>query len=607
VKQEEGDSLRRQRDITVKYCNKHNLQLVDDEQYTFLDRAKSAYRGKNLTDKAELRRFLDLVEDGAIPVGSYLIVESLDRLSRQHPRKALPWFLALLDAGINIVSINDNKVYTGEAEELDLIVSIMEMSRSFRESDNKSIRVSERWREKQKDADKDHKPMGATRPAWLDPVYREEDLKNPKKKPTHYVINEEKADIVRQIFRWTLGGYGREVIAKKLNEAGVPAFRTKNGWGGSSVAQILKSPTVLGIYQPYRGKGKERVPVGEPIKGLYKPIIDEETYYAAQDATDSRFRERSTKHPPNFNVWQKLLKCTSCHASMNYYTKGAKQPPSLRCYEAGKGKCKAKAIRVDRSEEAFKQLLTKVNSLALVQSDARSIQTQLSEVQGRISEQQRLITESQELLRTRNSPSILGMIADADDEIARLTERQLGLEKALATDAITNKEDFFARLDLTSYEGRARANELLKRLDILVMASKVNDTITYVVYKKELRILRMTDTGVGIPIEVRPYSADAAVAMYRQGETDELYYSPGFNRRLKKPGEPKEVATPSTDGPDWANYDETLPDEAYDLLDEKGNPVFSADTYRDEYSIPDENGNFPQYEEEDRRLHAPDD
>ncbi|MFX9923537.1 recombinase family protein, partial [Acinetobacter baumannii] len=64
-------------------------------------------------------------------------------------------------------------------------------------------------------------------------MYRDEDQGNAKKKPTHYVIDKDKASIVRQIFQWTLDGYGREVIARKLNEAGVPAFRTEKGWGGS--------------------------------------------------------------------------------------------------------------------------------------------------------------------------------------------------------------------------------------------------------------------------------------------------------------------------------------------------------------------------------------
>jgi DNA invertase Pin-like site-specific DNA recombinase len=535
AKQNEAGSLKRQKDIAVAYCEKHELQLVDDDAYTFLDKAKSAFRGKNATDdKAELRRFLDLVEAGSIPAGSYLIVESLDRLSRQHPREALPRFLDLLNAGISIVSCNDDKLYkAGKVEELDLIVSIMEMSRSFRESDNKSIRVGKAWRDKQEEARNELKPMGATKPAWLDAVYRDEDRDKPKKKPSHYVINEEKARIVRDIFQWTLDGYGREAIAKRLNEARIPSFKGKT-WGGSSVAQILKSPTVLGIYQPYTGKGKDRVKLGEPITGLYERIIDDKTFYEAQNATTERFKTGAKKQSRQYNVWQRILKCTRCHSSLNVYSKGAKQPPYLRCYEAGKGNCDARAIRLDRADEVFKHLLTKVNSLALVQSDARSLQMQLSEVRGRIAEQQRMRAETLEFLRSRPSQTLRAEVANADDEIARLEGREVALEKALAADRITNKEDFFARLDLVSREGRARANELLKRLGVLVTAFKgEDDSITYQVSKKGLKVLMILDDGK--KIEPVSYSQDVTEAMFVQGEIreDELEVNVGFNRRFK--------------------------------------------------------------------------
>lgn len=565
VQQNEAGSLKRQKDIAVEYCEKHGLQLVEDEQYTFLDRATSAFRGKNATDdKAELKRFLALVENKAIPVGSYLIVESLDRLSRQHPREALPRFLDLLNAGISIVSCNDDKLYqAGKVDELDLIVSIMEMSRSFRESDNKSIRVGKAWRHKQEAARDDLKPMGATRPGWLDAVYDPND-KNPKKKPTHYVINEDKAKTVRDIFQWTIDGYGRDTIARMLNEAGIDAFRVKT-WGGSSVAQIIKSPTVLGLYQPYKGKGKDRVKMGEPIKGLYDPIIDEQTFYAANQAMTARYRDRATKTTPYYNLWSKLLICESCHAALNLYSKGKDKRRYLQCYEARKRVCTARAIRVEQAEEAFRQLLTKVNSLSLVRSDARSLEAQLNEVQGRLNEQQSILAEHLEFLRTKRSGSIQGLVVECETEIERLQQRKDELEQALAMDRITNKEDFFARVDLVSYEGRARANQLLKRLGIMVTALRTDDAIRYTAYRKDLRILTMTDADADDEIQVTPHSGDVAEAQYRQGEitADDLFVNGSFNRKLKKPGK-QPVVQPSTDGPNWGSLDLPLYEQDYE-------------------------------------------
>jgi hypothetical protein len=59
-----------------------------DTDLTFNDLGVSAYRGKN-AEAGRLADFLVAVEDGIVPRGSYLLVESLDRISRQAARKAL--------------------------------------------------------------------------------------------------------------------------------------------------------------------------------------------------------------------------------------------------------------------------------------------------------------------------------------------------------------------------------------------------------------------------------------------------------------------------------------------------------------------------------------
>lgn len=256
--------------------------------------------------------------------------------------------------------------------------------------------------------------------------------------------------------------------------------------------------------------------------------------------------------------------------------------------------------------------LTKLisNRSRAVRSDARSIEAQLNEVLGRLNEQQDILAGHLNFLRTNRSSAIQGLVVECEANIGQLQQRKDELEQSLAMDRITNKEDFFARLDLVSYEGRARANQLLKRLGIIVTAIRTDNAIEYMIYRNELKILKMVHSDGDAEPKVTPYSGEIAEIQLRQGEItkDDLFVSPGFNRRLKKPGTVKPVANRSTEsGPDWGSYDETLPDEAYDLVDEKGNPVFSSDTYRDEYSIPDENGNFPQYEDEGEVLYAPDD
>jgi DNA invertase Pin-like site-specific DNA recombinase len=536
-KQEEGHSLKRQLAIAVDYCQKHDLRLVDDAEYSFLDTAKSAYHGKNVSDTGELKRFYDLVEAKAIPKGSYLIVESLDRLSRQHPREALPRFMDLLNADINIVSVNDGRVYTKEFNQLDLIVSIMEMSRAHSESAHKSTRVGLAWRDKQEDA-RSGKPLGATKPAWLEAIYREEDKDNPKKKPTHYTINEEKAEIVRNIFQMAIDGHGREVIARKLNEAGIPSFKGRT-WGGSSVAQIIKSQTTIGIYQPMSGKGKERKPVGDPILNLYPSIIEESTYYAANEAIRERFRGRVTKQGDWMNLWQKIAKCSFCGSALHVASKGKQNRKYYQCREARKGKCEGKAVRLDRSEEVFKRLLAKVNSLSLVQSNAHTLSAQLQEVEGRIAEQQTAVSKHLDFLRTNQSRAIQMLVVECEGEIAKLEQKRAELEQALATDRIDNTEDFFSRLDLTSPEGRARANGLLKRLKILVHFDPANHH--YMVEQDGTRIFDVLDRPTH-GLQFFPATTDLSATIQRQDgkfmptlATDPEYIQPDDAEGWEKP------------------------------------------------------------------------
>jgi DNA invertase Pin-like site-specific DNA recombinase len=74
-----GVGLQRQLDLSRKYAKDHDLDLVDE---SFQDLGVSAYHGDNLVE-GKLGAFLDAVKDGTIERGSYLLVESLDRISRQ--------------------------------------------------------------------------------------------------------------------------------------------------------------------------------------------------------------------------------------------------------------------------------------------------------------------------------------------------------------------------------------------------------------------------------------------------------------------------------------------------------------------------------------------
>ena len=78
--QAKGDSYRRQIALAEDYAKAKSLEL--DKSLTFQDLGVSAFTGKN-RKKGALRAFLDAVEEEIISAGSFLLVESLDRVSRE--------------------------------------------------------------------------------------------------------------------------------------------------------------------------------------------------------------------------------------------------------------------------------------------------------------------------------------------------------------------------------------------------------------------------------------------------------------------------------------------------------------------------------------------
>src|SRR6266702_3132134 len=76
--QSKGDSYRRQSKLAKDYVDRHGLVL--DDKLSFNDLGVSAFRGLNSV-AGRLGAFREAVRVGLVPRGSYLLVESLDRIS----------------------------------------------------------------------------------------------------------------------------------------------------------------------------------------------------------------------------------------------------------------------------------------------------------------------------------------------------------------------------------------------------------------------------------------------------------------------------------------------------------------------------------------------
>ncbi|MEX6048547.1 recombinase family protein [Enterobacter hormaechei] len=139
VKQREGNSLERQQDTALKIAARYNLEL---DTTAFHDLGMSAFKGKN-AHEGKLSEFIKQIGT-KVPVGSWLVVENLDRISRDDAWTALDIFKNILSKGIVVVTGMDEKVYKYadvKNNPTDLIISLLMFTRAHDESLTKKNRV----------------------------------------------------------------------------------------------------------------------------------------------------------------------------------------------------------------------------------------------------------------------------------------------------------------------------------------------------------------------------------------------------------------------------------------------------------------------------------
>jgi len=148
-----GDSLRRQLEASKNYALQNNLELVESiDGIPLKDIGVSAFKGENIK-KGALSLFLNLLEEQRIESNSILLIESLDRLSRETITNAFTQFISILNSGIEIVTLLDGQTYTKEKidkEPSSLYISLAVMFRANSESDIKSKRLHASWDVKQR-------------------------------------------------------------------------------------------------------------------------------------------------------------------------------------------------------------------------------------------------------------------------------------------------------------------------------------------------------------------------------------------------------------------------------------------------------------------------
>lgn len=328
-KQTTGVGLDRQLDNALAYCKSNNLEVADVQQDV-----ASAFHAKHLD--GHLGAFLQAVKDNLVEVPSALVVESLDRLGRDHTLNALSRFIDIVKAGVQVHEVSTGTVYTADNTALfHLALAIME--RSHNESMMKSKRSSDAIQRKL-EAAKDGKIIRSNVPVWIDVASDKLQLN-------------EHAVTVKLIFDLYLSGMSFRAIARELNDREIPypvkqaakKMRTPT-WASARVSTMLSTPTVYGQFTPKNG---------DPIEDYFPAVVDVATFEKVRSIRETR-QVKATKITGLLSIVSSCCVCGECGHSYicnsRYWNnaEGQQMAITLRCNGRMSGHpCKGKSIPME--------------------------------------------------------------------------------------------------------------------------------------------------------------------------------------------------------------------------------------------------------------------
>lgn len=426
--QEQGTSERRQWEMAVAYAKENNLNLIQ----SYKDLGVSGWQGANLKPDKALGAFLHAVQTGKVKKGSVLLVESVDRISRQDPLIAQQLISNIIRAGITIITLSDRMEYSEQGVKVNpslLFVLLGQMLRANKESVEKSNRV----KEARKIARLKGEPMAGKCPSWLKFI---------EGKPNRFERIVERCAIIKRIFDMAVAGIGKIAIARKFNEENIQAWGTgkrqnsgkMTGWHPSYIQKILKSRAVLGEFQPHTVSDGVRKPCGDVRSDYFPRIISDELYYRvlSQRTKNSKFSGR--KSDCSRSLFSGMVTCGYCGSPLHYQNKGEQE--YLTCYNRlRKRGCESSGWAYKDFEISFLTFISELNIAGVFNSQ---IDQKLAAAESALAqaEAEKVIMASnlatlKALLKGQPSPTVIESVNELDAELKDCNEKITKLTSAV--------------------------------------------------------------------------------------------------------------------------------------------------------------------------------
>lgn len=310
--QGDSNSIKNQKAMLKKYADDNGFRNTE----FFVD---DGYSGTNF-DRPDWQKLMCLINDGKVGT---LIVKDMSRLGRDYLKVGMYTEMVFPNADVRFIAIN-NGVDSNNQTENDMTPFINIFNEFYAKDTSRKIRAV-------------FKAKGQSgKPLSTNPPYGY--IKDPNDK-THWIVDEQAADVVREIFHLCVQGYGISQIAKdisnrhimnptahaKANNITIPDNRQYAGdyiWADSTVSHMLSRPEYLGHtvnFKTYRKSYKQKKQLkNDPsewqiFENTHEAIINQETFDIVQRIRDGRRRVTPMGEMP---ILSGMVFCADCGAKL---------------------------------------------------------------------------------------------------------------------------------------------------------------------------------------------------------------------------------------------------------------------------------------------------
>lgn len=463
-------SAPRQTEATETFAKRQGWEIVE----RLTDEGQSAWTGANITT-GQLGALVNRLEPDR-GHGHVLVVEKLDRLSRQAPLVMAGWVQRACATGLTIATTDGAHTIDRDRlarDQMTVLAMIFESFRGYSESQAKSERVADAWERKRR------KGAAMTRrcPAWLTIAPGATSYRSATNGVVGFVAIEDRAAIVQRIFHMTCQGVGAATIASTLNREGVEPWAGGKGWHASYVRKIIRNPAVIGEFQAHtKPRGGKRIPAGDPLPNYFPPVVPVSLFERVNDVRISRVVAAQSSNRL-VNLFGGLAQCGRCGGTMSYVGKGhdilasgEKVPRRyLKCSNNHRavGCDNRNSYAYDVVEEA---ILTKLLHLAM---DAQSFTTgpDVEALEARMAEANRRLAQAE---RQQDVAYAL-LEEDADDRLAANKYRERKAQANEAREASKQLAD-----ELADLRGAASPEQHIANiLEVRTMLTNNNEEVRY--------------------------------------------------------------------------------------------------------------------------------